>query len=188
MAAVQIGLKGLVYALQLTDVLNTSCTYSAPVPIPGVISATINPNASIETLFADDGPMETASTLGKIDVELVLGDLDNTIQSVLLGHTITAGILTRKSSDTPPWLAIGFKTLKSNGKYRYVWLLKGKFSIPEMKNDTKSDKISWQNPTIKGAFAKRDCDDAWIKQGDADDVAFITAATFLNAAPVYPVV
>jgi len=184
--AVQIGLKGLVYALLTEDLIADGATagkttYSAPVSIPGVISATINPNATIETLFADDGPMETATALGKIDVEIVVGDMTNTIQSVLLGHTITAGVLHRKAGDVPPWVAIGFKSVKSNGKYRFVWLLKGKFSIPEMKNDTKSDKITWVNPTIKGAFAKRDSDDEWIKQADEDDEEFVSASTFLTA-------
>jgi len=186
--AVQIGLKGLVYALQLTDVLGATATYGPVTKVAGAITATINPNASLDTLFADDGPMETATTLGKIDFDLVVADLDFKTQAALLGHTIVAGVLTRKAGDTPPWTAVGFQTIKSNGKYRFVWLLKGKFSVPEMKNETKTDKIAWGNPSIKGAFAKRDCDDAWIIQADEDDEEFLDAATFLTEAPAYPLV
>jgi len=57
-------------------------------------------------------------------------------------------------NDTPPWVAIGFRTLKSNGKYRYVWLYKGRFSDPEDNNETKADSINFQSDTIRGQFVK----------------------------------
>jgi hypothetical protein len=56
--------------------------------------------------------------------------------------------------DTPPWVAIGFRTLKSNGKYRYVWLYKGRFADPEDNNETKADSINFQSDTIAGQFVK----------------------------------
>ena len=57
-------------------------------------------------------------------------------------------------NDVPPWVAIGFRTLKSNGNYRYVWLYKGRFSDPEDNNETKADSINFQSDTIKGQFVK----------------------------------
>jgi len=167
MPGVPIGLKDLHYALLVQDDEN-GVSYQTPVKITGAITANINPNTTIESLFADDGPMETASSLGQIELELVAADFPLDVQATLLGHTVVNGRLVRKASDVPPWVAIGFRSLKSNGKYRYVWLLKGKFYVPEMNHETKSDTINFQTPTMNAAFVKRDYDDAWIHQTDED--------------------
>ncbi len=167
MAGTQIGLSDLHYAILTTDEVG-SITYQAPVVIPGVINANINPNPSSGTLYADDGPAETYSNMGEISLELELKDLPLEVQAALLGHTITGGVLVRKSTDTAPYVAIGFKSMKTNGKYRFVWLHKGKFQLPEMGHQTKDDKVNFQTPKIKAIFLRRDYDNAWIKQTDED--------------------
>lgn len=154
--ATRIGCDNLVYALMKTeDTATTAPTYDAVKEAPGVISVNINPNASQETLFADDGPMETATTLGKIDVAINKAELTSENKADLLGHQIDAnGAVVYGDSDVPPWVAIGFRTLKSNGNYRYVWLYKGKFTDPEDNNETKGDSINFQTDTINGQFVK----------------------------------
>ena len=154
--ATRIGCDNLVYAIQTTeDTATTAPVYAAPKAAPGVMSVNINPNASQETLFADDGPMETATTLGKIDVEIKKNELTTENKADLLGHTIDGnGGLVYGDSDVPPFVAIGFRSLKSNGNYRYVWLYKGKFTDPEDQNETKGDSINFQADTIKGQFVK----------------------------------
>jgi phi13 family phage major tail protein len=174
MDGVLIGLKDLYYALLTSDEVG-SITYATPVRIAGAVTADINPNASNETLFADDGPMETASTLGQIGLDLVAADVPLDIQAVLLGHSFLNGVMLRKGADVPPWVAIGFKSLKSNGKYRFVWLVKGKFVTPEQKHATKGDKVAFQNPTLKGNFVKRDGDDVWQKTADEDSTDYVTS-------------
>lgn len=154
--ATRIGCDHLVYALMTTeDTATTAPAYGDVKSAPGVISVNINPNASQETLFADDGPMETATTLGKIDVEINKAELTAENKADLLGHQIDAnGGVVYGDSDVPPWVAIGFRTLKSNGNYRYVWLYKGKFTDPEDNNETKGDSINFQTDTISGQFVK----------------------------------
>lgn len=182
---VRIGLRDVYYALLTQDDITLGVTYSAPVRMIGAITANINPNSSIETLFADDGPMETASTIGQIELELNLADIPLDVRAVLLGHTyvVATGELVEKSSDIPPWLAIGFRSLKTNGDYRYVWLVKGKFMIPEDEHETKGDSITFQTPSISGSFVKRDYDDVYRKMGDEDDAAF-NPATWFTAAVI----
>ena len=183
---VPIGLRELHYALLLTDTTG-SVTYGPAVPIIGAITANINPNPSIESLFGDDGPMETATALGKIEVEFSATNINPDIIAAMLGHTIdeTTGVMLYKSTDTPPWLAFGFKALKSNGKYKYVWLTKGMFSEPETKHETKSDKIEFQPGTLKGQFAKRIFDDAWKADVDEDYSAgaLTKAGTWFTKVP-----
>lgn len=170
--ATQIGLSHLHYAVLKSDTAGGTASYDEPVRIPGAIEVNINPNPSTETLFADDGPMETATTLGEIEVEINVADLPFEAQAVLLGHTLENGVLIRKSADSPPFVALGFRALKSNGKYRYVWLTKGKFSIPELSNRTKEDGIEFQTPSISASFVKRESDDIWIVQADEDAADF----------------
>lgn len=176
---VQIGLKSLYYALLSADT-STGVTYkSAPIQIPGAITANINPNSSIDSLFADDGPIEVAAATGEIELELVVADLPVATQATLLGHYVTtSGIVARGSADTPPWVAVGFKSLKSNGSYRYVWLVKGKFMVPEEDHKTRGDAISFQTPTIVGAFVKRDYDGVYQIVGDEDETGFAGASWF----------
>ena len=154
--ATRIGCDNLVYVPMSTeDTATAAPVYGTVVPAPGVMSLNINPNGATETLFADDGPMESASTTGKIEVEIQKNELTTQNKADLLGHTIDAnGGLCYADNDVPPYVAIGFRTLKSNGKYRYVWLYKGKFNEPEDANETKGDSINFQADTISGSFVR----------------------------------
>ena len=154
--ATRIGCDNLVYAIMTTeDTAEAAPVYGEVAKAPGVMHVNINPNSSLETLFADDGPMEAASTLGKIDVEIQKNELTTQNKADLLGHQVDSnGGVVYGDSDVPPWVAIGFRTLKSNGKYRYVWLYKGKFSEPEDQNETKGDSINFQSDTISGQFTR----------------------------------
>lgn len=179
--ATRIGCDHLVYAPMTTeDTTEVAPAYGAVVAAPGVMSLNINPNGSQETLFADDGPMETASTLGRIEVEIQKNALTTQNKADLLGHTIDSkGGLVYADSDIPPWVALAFRTLKSNGKYRYVWLYKGKFSEPEDNNETKGDSINFQADTISGQFTRLNYPQlvngkkvrAWKYEMDEEDTA-----------------
>ncbi|MNG96004.1 hypothetical protein D3C79_550550 [compost metagenome] len=169
---VQIGVSNFVYALLLDDPTEGVATYGATTRVPGIISANVNPNSSNATLFAENGPYETASTIGEIGLELNVADLTFEHQAELFGHSIVNGVLIRKSSDQPPWVAVGYKTLKSNGRSRYTWLAKGKFALPEQANETKGDSINFQTQTASGSFVKRECDDEWERHLDEDSVDY----------------
>lgn len=174
----QIGLKDVYYALLTSDATGNA-VYSDPVRISGAMTANINPNPATGTLFADDGPSDTAATLGEISLELGMSDLPLEAQSVLLGHAYdaTKGILSKAGSDVSPWLALGFRSLKSDGTYRYYWLTKGKFSTPEEELETKGDSINFKTPTITGSFVKREADDKWQLQTDSSITAAATTVT-----------
>lgn len=172
--ATQVGLSDLYYAKLTTDPADGAATYETPVRIVGAITANITANSESATLFADNGPLESATAMGAIDLELNVADLPLDVQAILLGHTVNAnGTMYRNSNDTPPFVAIGFKALKSNGKYRYVWLLKGKFQIPDLNHQTKEDSIEFQTSTINGSFVKRDSDSNWIFQADEDLTGYV---------------
>ncbi|MEN6349337.1 MAG: major tail protein [Syntrophomonas sp.] len=173
MPGVQVGLNSLYYAILSADTV-AGVSYGAPVAIAGAINAKISPKSNTETLYCDDGPDETATALGEIDVEFEAKDLDLDTQAALLGHTVTGGVLVKKSTDVAPYVALGFKSKKSNGSYRFVWLYKGKFALQDQDYATQEDKPKFQTPKIKGTFIKRTYDDAWQKVGDEDHADWVT--------------
>lgn len=173
MAGVKIGLRDVVYCLLTDDGVATpgEATYDEVKSLKGAISANFSPNASNDTLFADDGPYETASTLGAMTLELNVADLPNDVYAELIGAKIdtTTKVLVNGSNDIPPYVAVGMKVKKSNGEDRYIWYLKGKFAAPDEANQTKADSINWNTPTITGNFLKRVADDNWRFSVDTDD-------------------
>ncbi|MBH8605989.1 major tail protein [Thermoactinomyces sp. CICC 10521] len=180
MSGVQVGLRDLHYAILNQDDAN-GVSYDTPVKISGFINAKITPTTNSETLYADDGPAEVATSLGEITVELQVKDLPLDVQAALLGHTVSDGMLIKNADDQAPYVAIGFRSLKSNGKYRYVWLYKGKFTTPEAEFQTKEDKPTFQTPTISGSFLKREYDGAWQVVGDEDMPGFNKADTWFDS-------
>jgi len=167
---VAIGLTNLHYAEMLTDDAEAGTfSYGAPVRIAGAITANFSPNAANDTLFADDGPYESAYTLGAMTLELNIADLKPQHRAFLLGETYSNGIVSSSAEAIPPYVAIGMSVKKSNGADRLIWYLKGKFSPPDENNQTKSDSINWNTPTITGNFLKRDADNLWRMAVDTDD-------------------
>ena len=176
---VAIGLTNLYYALLDeekdaplgADVAGTVADlYGHPIRLTGATTANFSPSASNDTLFADDGPYEVASTLGAMTLELNVADLPPEHRAVLLGEDTAGGITVSSSDNTPPWVACGMSVKKSNGASRLLWYLKGKFTAPDENNQTKADSINWNTPTISGNFSKRICDNNWRYAVDTDDI------------------
>jgi len=149
-----VGLESLHYAI-LTD--GATPTYGVPAIIAPAITAKITPKVNMDMLYADNKGIEVAQTLSEVDVELNTQDIPLEVQAALLGHTLdsTKGVLTKSANDIAPYVAIGFKAKKANGKYRYVWLLKGMFQELEEDYATKEDKVKFSTPTLKGTFLPR---------------------------------
>lgn len=157
--------------------------YETPEPIAGAIEATINPAVDTQELYADDQLWESVSTLGKIDVEVGTADLPLTVRAKLLGNEIVDGVLIENKTDIPPYIALGFKSLKSNGKYRYVWLLKGVAQPMAEDYSTKKDSVEYKTPTISFTFMPRLHDGQWKHTADEDSEDFTGADTWFEKVP-----
>jgi phi13 family phage major tail protein len=124
----QVGLNDLHFAV-LTEDTKGVLTYGIPEPMVGAINATINPTVNTQELYADDQLWGSISALGKIDVEIETADLPLPIRAKVLGNKIVDGVLIENKEDIPPHIALGFKSLKSNGnrqvnpnhRYRKHW-------------------------------------------------------------------
>ena len=116
-----------------------------------------------------------------------MADLPLAIQEMIFGNTIDDnGVLIRKASDKPPYFAVGFKSEKSNGKYRYVWLFKVRAKpVTESYATKEGGTITRQTGDVEWTAIKRTHDGAYQAVADEDENAFTAAkgATFL--ATVY---
>lgn len=164
-----VGLRDL-YFFPITKDDDTGTTYDAPVKIGKAMTANVQPQFNTAELRADDGVAETAESRGVTNVTVQTDDISKEAQAKILGKTINAdGVLMDSEDDRPPYGAIAFRSEKANGKYRYVVLYKGKFTLPEANYETKQETPAFQTPTINGRFIRRNSDNLHGAQVDEDD-------------------
>jgi len=173
----RVGMDMLYYA-KMTD--ETTETYATPKRIRSVMSGTVTPTVNSATLYGDDKADEVATSMGDVEIELGVKDLTAEEMADLLGATIDEnGVLSQKSTDVAPYVAIGWRSRKANGAYRYFWFYKGKFQLSDEEYQTKEDSPTFQTPTISALFIPRDSDNKWRDRVDSDDEG-VPAAVITN--------
>lgn len=161
-------------------------TYATPKPLPGAISLNITPQTNDAVLYADNGPYESATALGGIDVELSLAELSLEDQVTLFGQKLSSdGVVIRSGSDVQPYIALGGRCLQSDGTYRYFWLLKGKLSLSSTENKTKGESIEYNTPTLSGSFITAQ-NGQWLIEANSKKSASAIANWFQAVPTVTP--
>lgn len=158
MAGVLIGLSDLHYTKITPGATKATEAFVGPITkVAKAIDAKVTPNTSNAVLYADDGAAESTSAEGETAIELTIDALANAVYADLLGKTVNAdGVVADSTGDIAPNVALAFRALKSNGKYRYFWYYKGTFQLPEESYKTKGEGVEYNNPTIKGVFVHSD--------------------------------
>jgi phi13 family phage major tail protein len=170
-----IGLSKFHYAPLLKDD-STSATYDTTVSVPNITSLELNPNSELATFFADDGPREVYGQIGEIEVTINVADLSPADYAFLIGASHSGGVVDYKTTASAPYVAIAFRAQKANGKYRYMWVQKGKFVVPSASHQTKADSVNFQPQEIVYKGVAREYDDLAFRRADSDDT---TASTDL---------
>lgn len=154
-----IGLDNVVIAKLLNDATGTTPpTYDTPIHIPGVVTASVNPNSSVETDYGDNGAIFVVDNRGNMEVNLEFTGMDENTKSQILGQKKENGVVVETSQDQSPYWALGFRIwvggLDDNGNkiYKFVWLAKGKFSVPESGGQTKGESIEFQHVSMVAQF------------------------------------
>ena len=180
-----IGLKNVVIAPLLTDT-EAGHSYGDLQLLAGAIEASVTPdNADPDILYADDVEFDTLYADPNIDFKLKMADIPLLIQEMIFANKIDDnGVLIRTSQDKPPYFAVGFKSEKSNGKYRFVWLYKVRAKpLTENFATKEGDTINRQNPEVEFTAIKRTHDARYQAVADEDENGFTAAkaATFLTS-------
>lgn len=177
----RIGCDMLHFAKMLTDTA-AGATYEDPVHFTNVKSIGFNPNSSISTFNADDGPRVVYSQVGEESVSIERADLLPSEYALITGARYNKGLVS-VGNPTAPDGAVLWRSQKSNGAYRYCRLLKTRFGVPQMNAKTKESSIEFQTQTVEGKNALRVCDNQGFEFFDSDDPgkdASITDAVLLE--------
>lgn len=149
---IRIGLSNLVAFTLKTDTTGT-LSYGAPFRIAPAVSASITPETSDDSFYADDIALISNRTISSITVELETADIPDEVQAKLLGLQIDEnGVLHDNINAQAPQVALAFRSLKSNGKYKYVVLYKGAFGVGEDEYQTKEESATFQTTSITATF------------------------------------
>lgn len=183
----QIGLRDIHIAL-LTKDDGTGVTYEVPNKLERAISAKLTPKSNTESIYSDDTVEDIISAFEGVDVEIEINQLSLESRAKLQGAKVVKGVLIESKDDIPPTLALGFKSKKNNGKYRYVWLLKGKFELAADEYDTEAEKPSPKSAKLKGTFFARDSDGNYrfIADEDGNGIDETIIAAWFTALPAEP--
>ena len=150
-----IGMDKLYYAI-ITDG-PAGETYGTPAFIGKAISAEISVSYSDGQLYGDDAIAESVHEFSTGTLKLSTTNLDSTVASALTGARVDEnGALISSAEDTAPYVAVGFRAKKSDGKYKYVWLYRVKFGIPTENVATKGSSITFSTPSIEGTIFPRE--------------------------------
>lgn len=144
----QIGLKDFIVAPVETDVSGGETTHGEVVKIPGIISANITIERGADKLYSDDTTEDVIDYLSSITVEVEVANLSIKEREVLLGQKVVKGAAAGNIDDVANEVGIAFRSKKTNGKYRYVSIPKGKFSEPSESYSTATDGVTAQTITM----------------------------------------
>lgn len=150
-----IGLDKLYYAI-ITEGTGGVETYGTPKVMAKAISAELAPQIAEATLYADDGAAENVKEFTSATFTLGVDDLASDVMADLLGVTVDKnGVVVSTPDDAAPYVAVGFRAKRSNGKYQYFWLYRVKFGVPNNTLATKGESITFNTPSIVGTVMRR---------------------------------
>lgn len=137
-----VGVDKLHIALVTQDDTNG---YTAEVPeqFAPAIEIGAEPSTSQETQYADNVPFDVLTGEGPTVITMSTTNISVEMLAKVLGKVFdaTSGRMYDTGGEAiPPDVAFSFRSLKSNGKFRYYQYLKGKFSVPKDEAATATEK------------------------------------------------
>ena len=152
--------------------------YGTPVHIPNITQANVNFNTSMGTFFADDGPAVSYSQLGEPEATINVANLTSAEYALLTGADLGGtGRVAVGGTISAPDLAVGFRSQRADGSYRYMWLFKGKFGVPNMSHQTKENTVNFQQQELMFRAVSRIGDRLVMSYVDSNDSALPAALT-----------
>ena len=155
-----IGLRYPVVSLITAETAGSDPTYGSGKVMGHAITANLSITRNDNPLYADDTIVEDDNGITAMSLELGLDDIDEAVQTYMLGVTkVTTGsgtsaVDTYLDTDTSaPNVGMGYIRVRRKGgttTFQGVWIYKVKFSMNDENSQTKGESIEWQTPTITG--------------------------------------
>lgn len=182
-----VGLKNVVIAPLVEDTEET-LTYGELQLMAGAIEASITPeNADPDIQFYDDVEGDVLYADPELSFKTKMADIPLQIQEMIFGNRIDDnGVLIRASTDKPPYFAVGFKSEKSNHKYRFIWLYKVRAKpVTETYATRAGTTVTRQTGEIEWKAIKRTHDNQYQAVADEDQNGFDAAKAEAFLQSVY---
>ena len=151
----KIGLNNFRYGI-LTEAVDGTPSYSGAKKPAKAISCNVAITNNSAMLYADDGLAETDTSFQSGTATVGIDDEDLETMADLLGHTYSAGVITRNANDVAPYVGFGrviMKMIENVRKYKVEFLYKVKFSEPSQDNTTKGESLEFGTSEIEGTIA-----------------------------------
>lgn len=144
-----LGVDNLYFAT-VTDSAD-AYTPGTPEYLAPLANIAIKPKASMKTQYFDNIPMESLFSEGESEGEIEIQGLPLDVKATLLGKTWDSanGRMYDDGGVTPPYFAVGFRAMKSDGSYKHYWYLKCQFSPPDDEASTKTDSPNPKSTKLK---------------------------------------
>jgi phi13 family phage major tail protein len=204
----RIGLDSL-YVAEVTADSASAYTAGTPAYLAPAAEASQEPATNAATQYADDQPYDAMSFEGETAINLTVTGIPPQMFATLLGRVFdtVSGRVFDNPSATPPYFALSFRSLKSNGSYRYYQYLKGRFSAPTEETATKGDspdpkttKLTYTaiptvyefdlgdiNAPVKRVFGDEDTDNfsatGWFSQVQTPSIAAPSSLALSSSDP-----
>lgn len=128
-----IGLDSL-YIAEVTADTALAYTAGSPASLAPAAEAKAAPAVNIATIYADDQAYDTAIAEGQTEIELTITNIDAETLAAITGavfDTAKGRAYDRAEPGQASNYALSFRSMKTNGAYRYYQYLKGRFTKPE---------------------------------------------------------
>jgi phi13 family phage major tail protein len=135
----RVGLDSLYIAEITTDELG-AFEHEAPEYLAPAAEASQASTVNSETIYADDQAYDTFTTKGETVITLSVTNVPLELLAKLTGQSFdNATGLFYEFGGVPPYFALMFRSMKSNGSYRYYCFPKCKFDVPDEEASTKGE-------------------------------------------------
>lgn len=134
-----IGLRD-VYIAPVTVDDSGSYVAGAPIYFAPIVEASAEAAVNSKTQYADDAAYDAMVAEGETTISLTVTGMKPEVLAAITGNVLdVASGRIFDNGGTPPYYAVGFKSQKSNGKFRFYWFLKGIFDRPQEEFASKTD-------------------------------------------------
>lgn len=162
-----VGVDQVYYALVTQD---DSSAYAAGAPtyLAPAMNVSQSPKTNSKTQYADNKPFDQMSAEGETEMDVEITGLTPQVQAEILGKVYDAvNGRVFDNGGIPPYVALGFRALKSDGQYRYFWFLKGTFQPPSEEAASKTDSPDPKSTKLK--FTAIQTVKTWALNGSVTD-------------------